>query len=148
MLGSARPGPGLSALVGPASHTTVYNVVGPAPAGLPGGISMTDTYRAVTRLERADFYADWLEKSQRNELDLGRTPVVARGRDLHWVETVNDYRIAMLIGEQVGFPTQGKSLSKAVIPAGHHTGRHRHGEEAIHVLEGSGAIVVEGRARP
>ena len=30
-------------------------------------------------------------------------------------------------------------------PAGHHTGRHRHGEEAIHVLKGTGFIVVDGR---
>ncbi len=106
---------------------------------------MTDTWRAVTRLERADFYADWLEQSQRNELDVHRTPVVAHGRDLHWIETVNDHRIAMLIGRQVGFPTQGTNLCKVAIPAGHHSGRHRHGEEAIHVLEGSGAIVVDGR---
>lgn len=106
---------------------------------------MTETWRAVSRLERADFYADWLAASERNELDVHRTPVVARGRDVHWIETANDHRIAMLIGQQVGFPTQGTNVCKAVIPAGHHTGSHRHGEEAIHVLEGSGCIVVDGR---
>jgi len=31
------------------------------------------------------------------------------------------------------------------IPAGHHGGKHCHGEEAIHVLRGSGFIVVQGR---
>jgi uncharacterized cupin superfamily protein len=106
---------------------------------------MTETWRPVTRLERADFYAEWLAASERNELDVNRSPVVAHGRDLHWIETVNDHRIAMLIGRQVGFPTQGTNLCKAVIPAGRHTGRHRHGEEAIHVLAGDGAIVVDGR---
>ena len=106
---------------------------------------MTEQWRAVTRLERADFYADWLAASERNELDVHRTPVVARGRDLQWIETVNDHRIAMLIGPQAGFPTQGTNVCKAVIPVGHHTGRHRHGEEAIHVLEGTGCIVVDGR---
>jgi mannose-6-phosphate isomerase-like protein (cupin superfamily) len=106
---------------------------------------MTDTWRAVTHLERADFYAAWLEASERNELDVHRTPVVARGNELQWIETVQDHRIAMLIGRQVGFPTQGTNLCKAVVPSGHHTGRHRHGEEAIHVLEGSGAVVVDGR---
>ena len=106
---------------------------------------MTETWRAVTHLERADFYAAWLEESERNELDVQRTTVVARGRELQWIETVQDHRIAMMIGRQVGFPTQGTNLCKAIVPSGHHTGRHRHGEEAIHVLEGRGAIVVDGR---
>lgn len=106
---------------------------------------MTDTWRAITRYERVDFYSQWRAASDRNEMATSNTPVVARGRDLTWIETPNDYRIAMLIGEAVGFPTQGTSLLKAIIPAGHHTGRERHGEEAIHILSGSGFIVVDGR---
>lgn len=106
---------------------------------------MTEKWRSVSRLERADFYADWLAQSERNTLELTSTPVVARGRELNWIETVNDYRIAMLIGKQVGFPTQGTSLCRVEIPAGHHNGRHRHGEEAIHVLLGTGFIAVDGR---
>jgi mannose-6-phosphate isomerase-like protein (cupin superfamily) len=51
----------------------------------------------------------------------------------------------MLIGEHTGFPTQGTSVCKVIIPRGTHTGRHRHGEEAIHVVRGTGAIVVAGR---
>lgn len=91
------------------------------------------------------FYADWLAASGQNEGALARSPVVARGRDLTWIETPHDHRLAMLIGPQVGFPTSGTNLCKAVIPADHHTGRHRHGEEAIHILSGSGSIVVDGR---
>ena len=106
---------------------------------------MTEQWRSVTRLERADFYADWLAESEANELATSHSPVVARGRDLTWVETVQDHRIAMLIGPQVGFPSSGTSLCRAVIPAGRHTGRHRHGEEAIHVIEGSGFLVADGR---
>jgi uncharacterized cupin superfamily protein len=106
---------------------------------------MTEAWRPVSRLERADFYAEWLAASERNEIEVNSSPVVARGRDLRWIETVNDHRLAMLVGRQVGFPTNGTSLCKAVIPSGTHTGRHRHGEEAIHVLEGTGAIVVDGR---
>jgi uncharacterized cupin superfamily protein len=106
---------------------------------------MTDTWRAITRYERVDFYSQWRAASDRNEMATSNTPVVARGRDLTWIETPNDYRIAMLIGEAVGFPTQGTSLLKAIIPGGHHTGRERHGEEAIHILSGSGFIVVDGR---
>ncbi|MDO8484408.1 MAG: cupin domain-containing protein [Candidatus Limnocylindrales bacterium] len=106
---------------------------------------MSELWRSVTRLERADFYAEWLATSQQNELAVNRSPVVARGRDLTWIETENDHRIAMLIGPQVGFPSSGTNLCKAIIPAGHHTGHHRHGEEAIHIVAGSGFIVVEGR---
>jgi len=106
---------------------------------------MSDQWRAVTRMERVDFYSEWLAASARNEQDTSHSPVVARGRDVTWVETPNDYRIAMLIGRQVGFPTQGTNLCTVVIPAGHHGGRHRHGEEAIHVLAGVGFIVVDGR---
>jgi mannose-6-phosphate isomerase-like protein (cupin superfamily) len=51
----------------------------------------------------------------------------------------------MLIGQQVGFPTQGTNLCRVAIPAGTHTGKQRHGEEAIHILSGSGFIVVDGR---
>jgi mannose-6-phosphate isomerase-like protein (cupin superfamily) len=106
---------------------------------------MSVQWRAVSRLERADFYADWLATSQQNELELQRSPVVARGRDVTWVETENDHRIAMLIGPQVGFPSSGTNLCKAIIPPGHHTGHHRHGEEAIHIVAGGGLIVVDGR---
>lgn len=106
---------------------------------------MGDNWRAVSRLEPADFYAGWLQQSQRNEIEVNSTPVVARGRNLNWIETVNDYAIGMLIGPQVGFPTQGTNLCKVRIPAGHHGGKHCHGEEAIHLLRGSGFIVVDGQ---
>ncbi len=106
---------------------------------------MTETWRSVSRLERADFYADWLDAGQRNASIVERSPIVARARDLVWIETPNEHRLAMLVGEQVGFPTNGTNLCRAVVPVGHHTGRHRHGEEAIHVLEGSGFILVGGR---
>jgi uncharacterized cupin superfamily protein len=106
---------------------------------------MSSKWRPVTRFEPADFYSAWREKSERNELAVTNSPVVARGRDLTWIETPNEHQIAMLIGQHVGFPTQGTNLCKVVIPTGHHTGRQRHGEEAIHVLSGAGFIVVDGR---
>ena len=106
---------------------------------------MTDGWHPVSRLERSDFYSEWLARSEHNELSVARTPVVARGRELRWIETRNDHAIGMLVGEQVGFPTQGTNLYKIRIPPGTHTGRHRHGEEAIHVLTGTGCILVDGR---
>jgi mannose-6-phosphate isomerase-like protein (cupin superfamily) len=106
---------------------------------------MSEPFRTVTRFERADFYADWLAASERNEEELRQPPVVARGRELQWIETVNDFAIGMLIGSQVGFPTSGTNLCKVRIPVGHHTGLHCHGEEAIHLLQGTGFIMVDGR---
>jgi uncharacterized cupin superfamily protein len=106
---------------------------------------MTDTWRTVSRLEKADFYADWLAASERNASIVERSPIVARGRELVWIETPNEHRLAMLIGEQVGFPTNGTNLCRVDVPPGTHTGRHRHGEEAFHVLSGSGAVLVGGR---
>jgi uncharacterized cupin superfamily protein len=106
---------------------------------------MSGEWRAVTRRERVDFYREWLAASERNEQAVNHSPVVAHGRDATWIGTPNEDRIAMLIGAQVGFPTQGTNLCKVVVPSGHHTGRHRHGEEAIHVLSGEGCIVVDGR---
>ena len=106
---------------------------------------MTEVWRSVSRLERADFYAEWLAASERNASVVERSPIVARGRDLIWIETPNEHRLAMLIGEQVGYPTNGTNLCKVIVPAGQHTGRHRHGEEAIHVLRGRGFFVIDGR---
>ena len=106
---------------------------------------MTDGRGPGDRSGGPDFYARWLAASADNASAVERSPILARGRDLAWVETPNEHRLAMLIGEQVGFPTNGTNLCKVVIPAGHHTGRHRHGEEAIHVVRGQGFIVVAGR---
>jgi uncharacterized cupin superfamily protein len=91
-------------------------------------------------------YEDWLAASRRNEAMLAASPVVARSDSLEWEETEQDHRVALLVARQVGFPTQGTNLARAIIPARHHTGRHRHGEEAIHILRGTGVIVLGGRS--
>jgi quercetin dioxygenase-like cupin family protein len=106
---------------------------------------VSESWRPVTRLEPADFTAEWRAASERNAAYVERSPIVARGRDLTWIETPNEHRLAMLIGEQVGFPTNGTNLCKVIVPAGAHTGRQRHGEEALHVLRGSGAALIGGR---
>lgn len=92
----------------------------------------------------ADFYSDWLRASARVDAAVGSGPVVARGRDLEWIETPQDARVAMLIGEAAGFPTQGTALLKAEIPAGWRTGKHVHGEEAIHIIDGTGFSIIGG----
>jgi uncharacterized cupin superfamily protein len=106
---------------------------------------MTANWRGITRYEPLDFHSEWAAASHRNEIWTGNAPVVARGRDTEWVETPNEHRIGMLVGRQVGFPTMGSSLSKVEIPVGCHTGKQQHGEEAIHILAGSGFLVLDGR---
>jgi len=92
----------------------------------------------------SDFYRDWLATSGRVAARLEHPPVVARARELRWVETPQDARVAMLIGEATGFPTNGTALLVAEIPARSRTGRHAHGEEAIHVTAGTGFSVIDG----
>ena len=91
-----------------------------------------------------DFYGDWLATSERIAARLRTPPVVARASEVRWLETPQDARVAMLIGEAVGFPTQGTALLVAEIPARWRTGRHAHGEEAIHIASGSGFSVIDG----
>src|SRR5688500_2349527 len=94
--------------------------------------------------QRDDHYEAWLERSGKVRASLERPPVVAQGAKLPWIETRQDARVQMLIGAATGFPTQGTALLRAEIPAGWHTGRHVHGEEAIHFLSGSGFSMVAG----
>jgi mannose-6-phosphate isomerase-like protein (cupin superfamily) len=92
-----------------------------------------------------DFYAQWLEASERVQREVAEGPRVARGADLAWVSTRQDARAALMIAPETGFPTGGSALLKAEIPVGWHTGRHAHGEEAIFVERGSGFLVLDGR---
>jgi quercetin dioxygenase-like cupin family protein len=92
----------------------------------------------------SDFYRDWLARSERVAARLESPPVVAHARDLRWIETPQDARVAMLIGEATGFPTMGTALLVAEIPARSRTGRHVHGEEAIHITRGTGFSVIDG----
>jgi quercetin dioxygenase-like cupin family protein len=92
----------------------------------------------------ANFYEEWLETSRRVEAEVMNAPRLSRGRDAVWVETPQDFRVAMLIGRAVGFPTQGGSITKAEIPVGSHTGKHKHGEEAVFILKGKGFVIVDG----
>ena len=91
-----------------------------------------------------DFYDGWLRRSAALDDAMRRTPIVARGDTLAWIETVQDWRTAMVIGEAAGFESSGTSLVKSEIPAGARTGRHAHGEEAIHILAGTGFSVIDG----
>ncbi len=92
-----------------------------------------------------NFYEGWLAESDRIEKTVAEAPRVARGKELHWVRTRQDYKAALMIAPETGFPTGGSLLMKAEIPAGWHTGNHLHGEEAIYVERGEGFLVVDDK---
>ena len=52
--------------------------------------------------------------------------------------------MALMVSEETGFDTWGVETQVAEIPEGWHTGRHRHGEEAIYVVSGDGFASVAG----
>ena len=92
----------------------------------------------------ADFYSEWLAKSEAVEKAVNDAPRVARGKDLKWEKTRQDARAALMIAPETGFPTAGSLLMKAEIPVGWHTGEHFHGEEAIYIEEGEGFLILDG----
>jgi len=51
--------------------------------------------------------------------------------------------VALMVSPETGFASWGVESSVAEIPVGWHTGRHRHGEEAIYIVSGSGYAVVD-----
>src|SRR5713226_10514421 len=92
-----------------------------------------------------DFYQAWLDQSESNEKVVNDAPRVARGKDLKWTRTRQDFKAALMIAPETGFPTGGSLLLKAEIPVGWHTGMHLHGEEAIFVELGTGFLLLDGR---
>jgi len=91
----------------------------------------------------ADFYAHWLEDSERIENTINNAPRVARHKELKWERTRQDAKSALMIAPETGFPTGGSSLMKSEIPIGWHTGQHFHGEEAIYIEQGEGFLVLD-----
>jgi quercetin dioxygenase-like cupin family protein len=91
------------------------------------------------------FFDDWIAASEDNERAVNTTRVAARGSELVWEETPNDHRFAFLISRHVGFATMGTHLGKAILPVNAHTGKQRHGEEAIHITRGRGFAVIDER---
>ena len=92
----------------------------------------------------SDFYSEWLGRSSALEGEMREAKIVSRGSDLEFVATPQDARCAIVIGRASGFQTSGTTLMRCDIPAGTRTGRHAHGEEAIHILEGSGFAIIDG----
>jgi len=91
-----------------------------------------------------DFYAARLKIWDARSAHRSQARTSLAESELHWVATSQDARVALMVSEETGFDTWGVETQLAEIPAGWHTGRHRHGEEAIYVVSGDGFATVEG----
>ncbi len=90
------------------------------------------------------FYDEWLGMWNQATEEKRRSRKVTHEEDIEWVETVQDYRVGLLIAPELGFHTWGTESLIAEIPPGCHTGKHKHGEESIHIVQGSGFSVING----
>jgi quercetin dioxygenase-like cupin family protein len=90
------------------------------------------------------FYDDWLGLWDRATDEKKRARHVTHEEDIQWVETVQDYKVGLLIAPELGFRTWGTESLIAEIPPGCRTGKHKHGEESIHVVSGSGFSIIDG----
>lgn len=91
----------------------------------------------------SNFYDEWLGMWDRTEEEKRAARKVIQEEELDWVETVQDARSALLVARQSGFRTMGTVSMISEIAPGHHTGAHKHGEESILFLSGSGFSVVD-----
>ena len=94
---------------------------------------------------QGDFYAARLRAARQRQERIRHARTSIHDRDLAWVSTPQDALVAMVISRETGFDPWGIETQMAEIPCGWHTGRHRHGEEAIYIVRGEGKIVVEDR---
>lgn len=92
----------------------------------------------------ANFYDTWLGFWEESLQAKKQARVVIHEEELEWVETPQDYRIALLAAPENGFRTWGSEAMVAEIPPGCHTGKHAHGEEGIYIVEGEGFSVING----
>lgn len=90
-----------------------------------------------------NFYDNWLTFWDQSQQEKSRSRAVIHDEELEWVETPQDYRIALMAGPENGFRTWGSEVTIADIPPGCHTGKHEHGEEGIYIVEGQGYSIVD-----
>jgi quercetin dioxygenase-like cupin family protein len=90
------------------------------------------------------FYDDWLGLWDQAAAEKKQARKWTHEEDIEWVETVQDYRTGLLIAPELGFRTWGTESLISEIPPGCHTGQHKHGEESIHIVRGSGFSIVNG----
>ena len=93
----------------------------------------------------ANFYDTWLEYWDESEAAREAARRNIHEEEFDWVETRQDHRAALMIAPETGFKTWGNATMIAEIPPGHHTGMHKHGEEALFIVEGGpGFSIIDG----
>jgi mannose-6-phosphate isomerase-like protein (cupin superfamily) len=91
-----------------------------------------------------NFYDDWLGMWARAEEERANSRRSIHEEDLAWVQTVQDERACLLVSPETGFRTWGTTSMLAEIAPHSHTGEHKHGEEALFIVEGSGFSIIDG----
>lgn len=91
-----------------------------------------------------NFYDAWLGYWDESEAAREAARRNIHEEELEWVETVQDHRAALMIAPETGFKTWGNATMIAEIPPGAHTGLHKHGEEALFIVNGSGFSLIDG----
>jgi hypothetical protein len=67
----------------------------------------------------SDFYSAWLERSANNQKKVDEAPRVSRSKDLKWLRTRQDYKAALMIAPELGFPTGAAALCAQKSVAAH-----------------------------
>ena len=92
-----------------------------------------------------NFYDEWLDAPNQIQDELENCHAVARDKDIPWVSTPHDVKTKLMVANNLGFSTMGSNVLKSEIPVGWHSGKHRHGEESTHILEGEGFSIINGQ---
>jgi quercetin dioxygenase-like cupin family protein len=90
-----------------------------------------------------NYYDDWLGMWDKSEAEKKAARKSIQEEELEWVETPQDSRTALVVSPETGFRTWGTTSLVSEIAPGHHTGAHKHGEESILILNGSGFSVID-----
>ena len=92
----------------------------------------------------ANFYDDWVGFWDKGNEAKAEARTSIHEEELEWVETDQDFRVALMAAPENGFATWGSEYLISEIPPGWHSGEHEHGEEAIYIVEGEGFSIVNG----
>ena len=90
------------------------------------------------------FYDRWLQFWEEVTIERRNARKCIHEEEIEWVSTPQDAKVGLLVSPETGFRTWGTEAIIAEIPAGWHTGKHVHGEEGTHIVEGEGFSVVNG----
>ena len=91
-----------------------------------------------------NFYDNWLGLWDKATEEKASARKVIHAEEVEWVSTPQDARVGLLASPETGFRTWGTVTMLAEIPVGWNTGKHIHGEEGVHIVEGEGFSVING----